>query len=99
MPTIDNNLLQLKLNDLPDLAELAATSATIEAAIEEGDVAAEPDDDAEAMDEPAGPEAQDDAEPETGTVQWVSRGRIGLVTGDGYCLRAAWRSGWPLQCR
>jgi len=69
VPTIDNNLIQLKLNDLPDLVELAATSATIEAPVEEGDVAAESDDGAEAMNEPAGPGAQDDAEPETGTDQ------------------------------
>lgn len=63
VPTIDNNLIQLKLNDLPDLTELAA----IEVAIDEADVAGELDNDAAAMDEPAGPEAQEDAEPETGT--------------------------------
>ncbi|TDJ36671.1 MAG: tetratricopeptide repeat protein [Gammaproteobacteria bacterium] len=65
VPTIDNNLIQLKLNDLPDLTELAATSA----AIDEAEVAGEPDFDAEAMDEPAVPAAQDDAEPDTGTGQ------------------------------
>lgn len=63
VPTIDNNLIQLKLNDLPDLTELAA----IEVALDEADVAGEPDNDAAAMDEPAGPEAQEDVEPETGT--------------------------------
>ena len=69
VPTIDNNLIQLKLNDLPDLTELAATSAAIETALDEADVAGESDNDAAAMDEPAGPEAQEDAEPETGTQQ------------------------------
>ena len=63
VPTIDNNLIQLKLNDLPDLTALAA----IEVVIDEADVAGELDNDAAAMDEPAGPEAQEDAEPETGT--------------------------------
>ena len=37
--TIDSNLVQLKLNDLPDAAELAAASAAIEAAIDAGETA------------------------------------------------------------
>jgi len=59
LQTIDNNLIQLKLNDLP---ELTANSAAIETPMDEGDVAAEH---AEASE----PEAQDDAEPDTGTDQ------------------------------
>jgi predicted negative regulator of RcsB-dependent stress response len=69
LQTIDNNLVQLKLNDLPDLDELAATSAAIEAAIDEGEVASEPEDVPEAMEEPTEPEAQDDTEPDSGTEQ------------------------------
>jgi len=69
LQTVDNNLIQLKLNDLPDLDELAATSAATEAAIDEGEVASEPENAPEAMEEPAEPEAQDDAEPNTGTEQ------------------------------
>ncbi len=69
LQTIDNNLIQLKLNDLPDLDELAATSAAIEAAIDEGEVASEPEDVPEAMEEPTEPEAQDDTEPDSGTEQ------------------------------
>ncbi len=66
LSTVDNTLIQLKLNDLPDLTELAATSAAIEAAIDEGDVAEEADD---APDEPAEPEEQGEAPPETGAEQ------------------------------
>jgi len=36
--TIDSNLIQLKLNDLPDPAELATTSAAIAAAIDAGEI-------------------------------------------------------------
>ena len=59
--TVDLNYVQLKLNDLPDTEELAATSAAIEAAIDESaDVTPE---DAEA--EPAADmPAVDEAEPE-----------------------------------
>jgi predicted negative regulator of RcsB-dependent stress response len=59
LQTIDTNLLQLKLNDLPDLT---ASSAAIEAANDLGDIVGEPAD-------AAVPEAQDDAEPDTGTEQ------------------------------
>ncbi len=69
LQTIDNTLVQLKLNDLPDLDELAATSAAIEAAIDEAEVASEPENAPEAVEEQAEPEAQDDAEPDTGTEQ------------------------------
>ena len=69
LSTVDNNLIQLKLNDLPDLDELAATSAALEAAIDEAEVAGEPENAPEAMEEPAEPEAQDDAPPDTGTEQ------------------------------
>jgi len=65
LQTIDNNLVQLKLNDLPDLDELAATSA----ALDEAEVAGESENAPEAMEEPAEPEAQDDAPPDTGTEQ------------------------------
>ena len=43
--TVDVNLVQLKLNDLPDTAELAATSNAIEAASEEAAEEAESDGD------------------------------------------------------
>ncbi len=66
LSTVDNALIQLKINDLPDVTELAATSAAIEAAIDEGDVAEEA---AEAPEEPAEPEAQAEISPETGTEQ------------------------------
>jgi len=69
LQTVDNTLVQLKLNDLPDLDELAATSAALEAAIDEAEVAQEPENAPEAMEEPAELEAQADAEPDTGTEQ------------------------------
>ena len=69
LQTIDTNLVQLKLNDLPDLAELATTSAAIEAAIDAGQVADVAEDAAESVDDPAEAEAQDDAEPEPETGQ------------------------------
>ncbi len=69
LQTVDNILIQLKLNDLPDLTELAAASAAIEAAIDEGDVAEESANDPQATAEPAAAEAQDEVEPETGTEQ------------------------------
>jgi predicted negative regulator of RcsB-dependent stress response len=62
LQTIDNNLVQLKLNDLPDLDELAETSAAIEAAIDEGEVADEPEDSGEAVEAPAEPQAEDGPE-------------------------------------
>ena len=64
LSTVDNNLIQLKLNDLPDVTELAATSAAIEAAIDEGEVAEE-----QAEEEPEEPEVQAKDPPETGTEQ------------------------------
>jgi predicted negative regulator of RcsB-dependent stress response len=64
LPTIDNNLIQLKLNDLPDLTELAATSAAIEAAIDEGEVADEP---GTSVEDAAEPETEDEALPDSGT--------------------------------
>jgi predicted negative regulator of RcsB-dependent stress response len=69
LPTVDNNLIQLKLNDLPDLTELAATSAAIEAAIDEGDVAEEVGTAPDEEEETAQPEAQNEASPDTGTEQ------------------------------
>ncbi len=60
--TVDNTLIQLKLNDLPDPAELAQTSA----ATDEGEVVEETADDAAV---PAETIPQDDAEPESGTEQ------------------------------
>ena len=62
--TIDNNLIRLKLNDLPDLTELAQTSAAIEEAIDEGNVVEEGED---ATGDSTTPEAPDEAEPEAGT--------------------------------
>ncbi len=67
MRTVDNTLVQLKLNDLPDLDEMAGTAATIEAAPAEDEVDEAPENAAEAMEEPAEPESQDDAEPDSGT--------------------------------
>ncbi len=67
MRTVDNTLVQLKLNDLPDLDEMAETAAAIEAALAEDEVAEAPENTAEAMEEPAEPESQDDAEPDSGT--------------------------------
>ena len=64
LQTVDNNLVQLKLNDLPDLNELAETSAAIEAAIDEGEVAAESENSQEAVDEPAEGEPDTDGETE-----------------------------------
>ena len=66
---IDSNLIQLKLNDLPDLQELAATSAAIEAAIDEGEIAGESEDVADAMEEPAESGTQDDTGADAGTEQ------------------------------
>ena len=62
LQTVDNNLVQLKLNDLPDLDELAETSAAIEAAIDEGEVADEQEDSGEAVEAPAEPQAEDGPE-------------------------------------
>jgi len=67
MRTVDNTLVQLKLNDLPDLDEIAGTAAAIEAALAEDEVAEAPEITAEAMEQPAEPESQDDAEPDSGT--------------------------------
>ncbi len=67
MRTIDNTLVQLKLNDLPDLDEMAGTAAANEAALAEDEVAAAPENASEAMAESAEPESQDDAEPDSGT--------------------------------
>ena len=75
LSTVDNNLVQLKLNDLPDLTELAATSAAIEAAIDEGEVAEEAEEaegaeEAEdAADEPAESEVQAEVPTDPGTEQ------------------------------
>jgi len=66
LSTVDNNLIRLKLNDLPDETELAATTAAIEAAIDEGEVAEEADDTPE---EPAESEVQAEIPPDTGTEQ------------------------------
>lgn len=66
LSTVDNNLIQLKLNDLPDLTELAATSAAIEAAIDDGDVAEEA---ADAPQEPAATEVPAENPPEAGAEQ------------------------------
>ena len=68
--TIDNNLIQLKINDLPDLNEVAATAEALEAAIEAGDVAEESTDAPVAVEEPeAAPEMVEDADPEAETGQ------------------------------
>jgi predicted negative regulator of RcsB-dependent stress response len=69
LQTIDNNLVQLKLNDLPDLDELVEASAAIEAAIDQGEVAEESENAPETMEEPAEPEVQDAAEPDAETEQ------------------------------
>jgi predicted negative regulator of RcsB-dependent stress response len=66
LSTVDNNLIQLKINDLPDPTELAETSAAIEAAIDEGDIAEEVDD---APDDSAQPETQAELPPEAGAEQ------------------------------
>jgi predicted negative regulator of RcsB-dependent stress response len=68
--TIDNNLIQLKINDLPDLNEVAATAEALEAAIEAGDVAEESTDAPVAVEEPeAAPDMAEDADPEAETEQ------------------------------
>ena len=67
LQTVDNTLVQLKLNDLPDLDELAGTSAAIEAALAEDEVAEAPENAVEPMEASAEPESQDDAEPDSGT--------------------------------
>ena len=74
--TIDTNLVQLKLNDLPDLTEIAATAAALEAAVDEDAVAEEADAVEESGNVPekiegsaAEPEAQNDADSEAGTEQ------------------------------
>ncbi len=64
--TIDNNLIRLKLNDLPDPAELAQTSEAIESAIDEGNVAEEITEEAE---QTVAPETQEEAQPEAGAEQ------------------------------
>ena len=64
LSTVDNNLVQLKINDLPDLTEMAATSAAIEAAIDEGEVAEEIGD---MPNEPPVAEAEEEAEDSTDT--------------------------------
>ena len=69
LQTIDSNLIQLKLNDLPDLAELAAMSAALEAAIDEDEIVDVAEDAADSVDDPSAAGAQDDAEPETETEQ------------------------------
>lgn len=68
LQTIDSSLVQLKINDLPDLNEAAATAEALEAAIEAGDVAEEGADAPEAVEEPEdAPEMADDADPEPET--------------------------------
>ncbi len=69
LQTIDSNLIQLKLNDLPDLAELAATSAALEAAIDADEIVNVAADAADSVDHAAAAGAEDDAEPETETEQ------------------------------
>ena len=68
LQTIDNSLIQLKINDLPDLNEVAATAEALEAAIEAGDVAEESADVPDEMEDPDAPPAED-AEPEAETEQ------------------------------
>lgn len=63
--TIDNNLIRLKLNDLPDPGEVNASSAAISDAIGETGVEVAVEEETA----PAEPESQDDAEPENGTQQ------------------------------
>ena len=41
LQTVDQNLVQLKINDLPDAEEMAATSQAIEAALEDADAGTE----------------------------------------------------------
>ena len=68
--TIDNNLIQLKINDLPDPDEMAAATQALEAAIDAGDVAEESADAPEETEEPgAAPEMAEDAGPEAETEQ------------------------------
>jgi predicted negative regulator of RcsB-dependent stress response len=70
LSTVDNNLIQLKLNDLPDVTELAATSAAIEAAIDEGEVAGEVAEEGDdAPDEPLESEVQAEVPADPGTEQ------------------------------
>ncbi len=64
--TIDNNLIRLKLNDLPDLTELPQTTEATGEGADEGEVGDEASAEAE---EPAEPETQDGAGPEAGTEQ------------------------------
>lgn len=66
--TIDNNLIQLKINDLPDPNEVAATAEALEAAIEAGDVAEESADAPEETEETDAALAED-ADPEAETEQ------------------------------
>lgn len=64
--TIDNNLIRLKLNDLPDVTEMTQESSiTADAAGEDSDT----EDAADGSEQAAEPETQDAAEPETGTEQ------------------------------
>ncbi len=70
LQTIDNSLIQLKINDLPDLNEVAATAEALEAAIDAGDVAEEAADVPDAIDDAeAAPEMAEDADPEAETEQ------------------------------
>lgn len=61
--TIDNNLIRLKLNDLPDLAEMAEASDTTGEEDIEGEAATESEP------PPVEMEPTDDTEPESGTEQ------------------------------
>lgn len=61
--TIDNNLIRLKINDLPDPNELAATTGEAEPAADEVDVG---DADGDGADAPPAAGSGDDADPTTG---------------------------------
>lgn len=66
--TIDSNLIQLKINDLPDPNEVAATAEALEAAIEVSDVAEESTEPQEETDE-SDAALKEDADPEAETEQ------------------------------
>lgn len=70
LQTIDSSLVQLKINDLPDLNEVAATAEALDAAIEAGEVAEESADVPDAVEElEATPDVADEADPEAETAQ------------------------------
>jgi len=82
LQTVDTDLVQLKINDLPDPAELAEASAAIEAAVDTGEAVAVPAEDAQSpaetgageepeadVQEPAGAGASDEPEADAETVE------------------------------